>query len=408
MVYPTTYKAIKVSQPFGDFLVISIKAVDLLELSFSDTLRYDENGKLRGSQRELDEKTRVREIADYINGNDLAFPNSIIIAANYNKDGFLEDDENLRWSFEKIDGELYEIKIPSNKPLAAIIDGQHRLNGFITATTDRKEQTDLLVVVYFDLPTPYQAYLFASINYNQKPVSKNVALEQFGYLTDLTPQETWSPELLGVFLSKSLNIDKDSMFYNHIKVAPQNDEFLLELDQSQLPWLVSTSTVVDGIVRLISTNPKRDANSLNTYSISERKRRLLVNDKSPLRSFYLDNNDLFIYKTINNFFSVVSDEIFVGTQNNSYIKKTVGIQALFAILKTILTEYLNNDKDISKDYFKGFIEKFKNIDFSDNFFTASGLGKSRIQNIILLKLQLKSPQDIRNQDELVDYKRLLK
>lgn len=410
MSYPKVYKALKVSQPFGEFFIISIKAKDLLEVTFSDVLRYDENKNLKGSQRELDEKVRVKEISDYINSQDLAFPNSIIIAANYNEQGFIEDDDEengCRWSFKQIEENLYEILIPTGKKLAPIIDGQHRLNGFRNANEVRKLETDLLVSVYFDLPSPYQAYLFASINYNQKPVNKSLALEQFGYLTELTPQQTWSPELLSVFLTRKFNTDKEACFFNHIKVAPQNDQFLLDIDPKIQDWLISTSTIVDGILKLITTNPKRDSNLLNSYDLGVRNRSLLENDKSPLRAFYLTNNDLFIYTTIINFFNVVNEEIFKKANRSSFINKTIGIQALFAVLRNILLLKLDIDKNISKDYFSEFIAKFSSIDFTDNFFTASGIGKSRIQNIILISIGFKSIDDIKNESDKNNYIRLL-
>lgn len=407
MNYPRRYNALKVQQPFGEFFIISMKANNLLEVSFSDVFRYKEDGTLQGSQRELDEKKRVKEISAYINSQDLAFPNSIIIAANYNDKGFIEENDEYTWKLIHKTEELYEIEIPTNNKLASIIDGQHRLNGFKEATDDRKENTDLLVAIYFDLAAPYQAYLFASINYNQKPVSKSLALEQFGYLTEITPADSWSPELLCVYLSRQLNLDKDSSFFNHIKVAPQNDEFLLTIRPKEQNWLVSSATVVDGILKLITTNPKRDSNILNRIELKNRKRDSLTDDKTPLREFYLSNNDIFIYKTIVNFFNAVEDEIFNHTSKNSYIKKTVGIQALFAILKEIILNNLKKDKNISKEYFADKIRLFSLINFSDNFYTASGLGRSRIQNTLLIILKYKNLHDIKNETDREEYRKII-
>jgi DNA phosphorothioation-associated DGQHR protein 1 len=409
MSYPKKYKALKVKQPFGEFFVISIKAIDLLEVSFSDVLRYNEDGSLSGSQRILDEKKRLKEITDYIESEDLAFPNSIIIAANYNEEGFIvEDDEdsNIRWTFENISENEFEITIPSSARIAAIIDGQHRLKGFKDASPRRQNETDLIVAIYFDLPSPYQAYIFASINYNQKPVNKSLALEQFGYLTSLSPQKSWSPELLSVFLVRKLNTDKDSSFFNHIRVAPQNDKYLLEISPKEQDWLVSTATVVEGILRLISTSPKKDSNALNKLKENERLREVLPPDNSVLRSFYLGNNDVFIYKTVINFFNAVDEILFSVSSKVSFIKKTVGIQALFNTLRIILSNRLETDKDISVDYFKKHLIKVQDIDFSDNFFTASGIGKSRIQNAILIRLGFKEIDDIRKEEERPDYLRL--
>lgn len=400
MTFPREYTAIKVEQPFGIFYVVSMKAKDLLKVQFSDALRYDENKNLIGSQRKLDEKKRVKEIRNYINGDDTAFPNSIIVSANYTEEGLIEDKYDYRWRIEEKNGGLV-LTIPTEKKLAAIIDGQHRVNGFENANDQRKEEMELLVVVYLDLPNPYQAYLFAKINYYQKAVEKSLALEQFGFLTEVKPAESWSPELLAVHLSKRLNFEDDSPFYNHIKVAPQNDEFLLEYSPKEMDWLVSTATIVEGILKLISTNPREDNNALREMDPKERKRKKINRvDHSPLREFYLSTNDVFIYKTILNFFTAVNKDLFQKNKNSrSYIKKTVGIQALFDVLREILNERLNKDKDISTTYFEKFTKEIDDINFESNFFTASGIGRSRIRNIILIRLGFKDLTQVRSDHE---------
>lgn len=122
--------ALKVRQPFGEFFVTKIAAVDLLEISFSERLKYkDDKGRLRGAQREDDDK-RLQEIAKYIDTVEMAFPNSVVLAANYTVDGYVyEQDEVERWTSEKVEGleDVYKITIPTSKPLAAIVDGQHRI-----------------------------------------------------------------------------------------------------------------------------------------------------------------------------------------------------------------------------------------------------------------------------------------
>lgn len=394
-----TYPALKVQQPFGDLFIISIKAKDLLEITFSDIMRYDEDKNLVGSQRKLDVDKRVKDITDYINTDELAFPNSIIVACNYNEEGFIETDPSVRWSFSQNEScGTWEVSIPTMKKLAAVIDGQHRLNGFANAVNERKEKTDLVVTVYFDLPSPYQAYLFAKINANQKPVDRSLALEQFGYMANILPAEKWNPELFSVFLSRKLNVDKKSNFYNHIKVAPLNAENLLEIDPKDQDWLVSTATVVDGILRLITTNPRRDNHLLSKDDGEARTRSSLVEDSSPLRKFYKDSNDIFIYKCVLNFFNSAEKVLFVGS-SRSYIKKTVGIQALFGVLRHILSEKLEQNKKISEEYFINQLQKSSAIDFEDNFFTASGIGKSRIQNAILIAIGLKQIAEAKPDDQ---------
>ena len=90
-----TLQAIKIEQPLASFYVTKIKADNLIEVSFSEELQYiDSNGRLKGNQRKIDEN-RLKSIGKYIDSVEMSFPNSIIIAANYDKlTGQIIDDEN--------------------------------------------------------------------------------------------------------------------------------------------------------------------------------------------------------------------------------------------------------------------------------------------------------------------------
>ena len=121
--------AIKVSQPLGDFYLSKIKARDLLRVSTSSMLRYDKDGKLAGNQRPL-RQDRLKAIANFIKSDEMCFPTSIIIAANVNERGLIDEGES-RWEIELIQNDVYNIIIPNiNEVSSLIIDGQHRLNSF--------------------------------------------------------------------------------------------------------------------------------------------------------------------------------------------------------------------------------------------------------------------------------------
>lgn len=403
------YTALRINQPFGEYYVIKMNAFDLLSVSFSDPLRYDEAGELKGNQRKLRDD-RIKEISEYINGTDVAFPNSIIIACNYNEEGNLCNDPELRWSINKHNQNI-TLSIPTDAKLASIIDGQHRINGFRIAPIEKQQEIDLLVCVYFDLPNPLQAYIFATINYNQKPVDRSLALEQWGFSLQTDDPKSWSPEMLAVFLSKKLNTEKDSPLFAKIKVAPLNEVYLFneEINPAGEDWKISTSSIVDSIVRLISKNPKKDLNTLRQLQPSRRKREHLQNYTDvPLRSYYISYNDLLIYSIIKNFLLAVNEVLFKkSTAKTSYIKRTVGIQALFDILKEILNKELEEQKDISITYFIEKVNPFSTIDFTDNFFTASGIGKTRLRNTMLLKLDYISIDDKQVENNKPDYVRLI-
>lgn len=391
--------ALKVKQPLGDFFVISIDAEKLLNITFSEPLKYvDSNGKVQGSQRVKDEK-RLKEISKYIESVEMAFPNSIILNANYNQTGHIVKNENERWKIVENNDGTYKLIIPKKQKLAAIIDGQHRLNAF-DYVNDKEllSRIQLVCSVYFDLPNSYQAFLFATINSNQKKVDRSLALEQFGYNVDDEPEKSWTPEKLAVFLSRKLNTDSNSPLHKHIKVAPLNYEVLFDTPITN-DWVVSTATIVDGITGLISTNPKRDRILMQQKSLfGGRSRDMLkdVRDSSPLRQEFLLNNDLTLYNTVINYLKVVEQLFWKNTSNNSYIFKTVGIQALFDVLKFILKD--NKTGNYENTDFKSYLSKASNIDFTDKFFQSSGIGRGRIKNSINAMIGLLDKNKIKKKD----------
>lgn len=176
-IYPYQAPAIFVTQPFGDFIVAALPARLLLDTCYSDrleaVLQDDGSYRLGGSQRRLDDK-RLRDIGGFIDKGSASFPNAIILAANYDEeDGLQVTDESLCWSFRRNDDSgLGTLTIPKGKKLAAIIDGQHRLFGFTAVVNAARLDMPLVCSIFFGLPKPYQARLFATINSTQKPVSK--------------------------------------------------------------------------------------------------------------------------------------------------------------------------------------------------------------------------------------------
>lgn len=370
---------IPVSQRFGILYLTTISAENLLKVCFTDPLRY-EGDKLKGNQRILDEEKRVKEIQQYVEGYDAAFPNSIIISANYTEEGLNCMDEDIRWTIRK-----NKLIIPTSKKLASVIDGQHRLFGFKNANSDAKKM-ELVCSVYLDLPPALQAFIFATINSNQKPVDRSLAYELFGFNIENEESTAWPPDKLAIALYHRFDTDESSPFFNHIRKAPQIDDELKKLLKSQ-KWLVSTATVVDGIVRLISSNPKKDTYTLQRVERTQRSRRLLHVDSAPLRRLYLNNDDIVIYQIVYNYFKAV-ELVFDEFDQNSAIFKTIGIQGLFDALRKILTIDLK-EKDLEQinlkqERFVAMIAKAKKINFSDRFYQYSAVGRSNIAETVLL------------------------
>jgi len=409
--YPIRIPALKVLQPLGEFYVAVLPAEILLNITYSDPLKIigsSESGgyELKGHQRKLVQE-RLKAIGMYIDTVEAAFPNSIILAANYREDGQLEEDDELRWKIDVPDNnqDICMLTIPSSAKLAAIVDGQHRLYGFKHSLLKDRISMPLLTAIYIDLPNPFQAYLFATINYNQKPVDKSQSYEQYGYNLEEEPPDAWSPEKTAVFLCRKLNTSETSPLKGHIIVAAQNDNTIEGTAKLRnLDWAVSTATIVEGLLRLFSGSPKRDRNIMHRKELGGgRSRELLtdlsIQDKSPLRLQYIEGNDLLIFTLTKNYLNAVSNILWKDSVN-SIIRKTVGIQAIFDILRLICNE-AKQAKDISQQFFSVKMAPCKDIDFSNTFFEASGRGRQRIRTAIELKLGLKTLANIDEEDAIV-------
>ena len=411
--YPFSLQGLIISQPFGDFFVAPISARVLMEVAYSDRLtavrQVNGSYKVEGSQRKLAER-RLKEIGEFIGTPTAAFPNSIILAANYREDdGLIEERDELKWSISPDEGGTTgTLSIPTNARLAPIIDGQHRLFGFSYAAPEKLDMP-LLCAVFFDLPKPYQAFLFATINANQRAVNKSLTYELFGYNVEDESPEKWTPEKLAVFLTRKLNAEADSPFQNHTIVAAEND-FAPRMSRvtRELGWAVSTATVVEGIVNLISQNPKRDSYRMGGSLAYEGKDRSVLIDGPPdsrlLRQLYISKGDDIIYTGIKNFFFAVNRILWVNVRAESYIRKTVGIQALFDLARDLMSEMVRS-KDFRLAKFEERIRLAGEIDFGDHFFQTSGTGRQRIRNCLQLALNLKQLNDIRSDQD--DYRRLL-
>jgi len=417
IIYPIETPILKVTQPLGEFFVSVLPADLLLQVSYSDPLRLvslgeDGNYELQGHQRKLVDE-RLKAIGRYIDTVESAFPNSIILAANYNENGELVENEEQRWhvKFDQSDNGVGRLIIPTAAKVAAIVDGQHRLHGFQKALNTERKKMPLLCAVYLDLPNPFQAYLFATINYNQKPVDKSQSYELYGFNLEDEPAEAWSPEKTAVFLCRKLNTDPTSVFDNHILVAAQNDTIIESAARSQKKdWAISTATVVEGLLRLFSSNPKRDRDTMHLKEIGKGRERKLLDtsgsrDNTPLRQFYLNSQDIVIFTLTKNYFGAAAKLLWRKAEvEGSYIRKTVGIQALFDVLRLLSTEAIEA-KDLSEQFFLDRLRPCAEIDFSDNFIQASGTGRQRVRNSLELCLGLKKLVEIDVSDR-DDYKRI--
>lgn len=401
ITFPYVTKALRVEQRLGTFYLAVLPAELLLQVAASDRMsaHMNEDGsgyRLEGTQRVIQDR-RLREIADYINRVDAAFPNSIIVAANYDlSTGFdqgelehIEEEtsgspiaDSRVWSVEDGEDGCLTLTIPTPEKLAAVIDGQHRLFSFAYAQADAMQSMDMVCSIYLDLPKALQAQIFATINSTQKRVDRSLTYELFGYNVSEEDEEYWTPDKLAVFFTRRLGTDSESPLRGRIMVAPKKDEALTMLSK-EADWRVSTAVVVDGILRLFSANPKRDANLMRKGEASPRSElRSGAKDKSPLREVFIDVNDALIYKLVLNYLKACDGIFWSGANDDSFIYKTIGVQALFDILRKIANDAYEA-RDISTEYFSGILEGARDIDFAaERFRNPSGSGRTAIRRAI--------------------------
>lgn len=426
--FPMRIRALKVEQPIGSFFAVVLSARLLLQLSYTKAVSaaldpITGGYSVEGTQR-LQDPRRLKAIAGYINQVDATFPNSIILAANFRRDEArvegdldtdLPDEGNEqaaaieyanRWRIEATpiaDGngnvidETYELIIPTSEQLARVIDGQHRLFAFAEADPARLDE-QLLCAVFIDLPPPMQATIFATINSNQKPVDKSLTYELFGYNISDEGESEWSPEKLAVFLARRLATDPDSSMNGRIVVAPRND-FSSAKMIAKSEMKISFATIVGGIVRLISSNPKTD-NALLRQS-RHTTRSSLPEGKTngpPFRNAYRGGDDLLIYTATRNFVNVANELFWKDAAPNSFIRKTVGVQALFDLYREIAGPMLDQ-RDLSMDAFRQRLKPAATVDFGHvRFQNASGSNRTAIRRILRANLGLLPVSDIPFED----------
>jgi len=400
-MYPFISAGIGVEQPFGRFIVTAVPARVLLDTAYSDRLtatrQEDGSYTLSGSQRALREP-RLKDIGKFIDTGAACFPNAIILAANYREeDGLEEEDEKLQWTFStERNGRPGDLRIPAALKRAAIIDGQHRLFGFNYTSIARRLEMPLVCAVFFDLPKPYQARLFATINSTQRPVSKSQTYELFGYNVEEEPAKKWTPEKLAVFMARKLNADDASPLHQHIVVPAEND-FSTSLAGARRAgdWAVSMATVVEGTVRLISSNPKHDAYKMAGEVRYEGHDRSVLDpgsdlERTPLRELYRECNDEMIHTALTNYFSAVEKVLWREANPGTFIRKTVGLQALFDLSRPLLYAGVK-ERDLRVPRFVDALEPAKHINFSDGFFHASGASRTTIRKTLEYALGWSKP-----------------
>lgn len=314
----------EITQPVGTFYVGKIASKVLIDIT--KTVRRDTNND-NGIQRELSTK-RARSIAKYCEDPDAAFPTPIILAV---------DDEDII-SFTNVNGfdEIYEFVFEDNKVFAEILDGQHRVEGIKLANNF---QTDLTVVIMFNLTEEEKAYIFSTINSTQTKVDKALIYDLFELSQTRSPQKTCHE------IARIMNSDASSPFYGRLKMLGK---------KSGKDAVLSQGTFVNYLCKLISNKPQEDMINL------KKGKRLRDSGHLVLRSYFIEERDEIILKLVNNYFTAVS-QVFPEEWNDTsrfILAKTTGYGALLKIFPYYYKKGIQAKK-LSTEFFAHEFKKVK-------------------------------------------------
>lgn len=177
--------AIQVTQGKYKFYIVAMPSETLRETCFTITREDD---PVKGFQRRLDE-SRADEISNYIDKGEGSIPTAIILSA--------QDEANLEYNSRS-----KTISFSPEKNAFLIIDGQHRVWGFIKAKTSIR----VPVVIYEQLTRVEEAQLFVDINSTQKEVPTDLILDVKRLLQKESEEERRCSEIFELFYSNQGSI----------------------------------------------------------------------------------------------------------------------------------------------------------------------------------------------------------
>ncbi|MCI6272455.1 MAG: DGQHR domain-containing protein [Erysipelotrichaceae bacterium] len=343
---------IEITQPIGTFYVGKMNSKDLVNCFYVRS-RNDEDGIQR-----LTSIRRVNEIESYCKDPDAAFPTPIILSVDSSKIKKFDYSENSIIS---------TVSYENSKEIFEIIDGQHRVKGIKQAQNSFDFECELLVVLMFDLTEEEKAYIFSTINSNQAKVNKSLIYDLFELSTERSPLKTCH------YIARIMNSKEYSPFYQRLKMLGKKESEFSTLSQG---------TFVNGLVKLISSNPQRDM-------IRIKNGEKLPNEDLVFRSLFVNEQDDIILKIIKNYFGAVK-EIFNDEWNSSkyILTKTTGYFGLIDSFSYFYNIGIKEGK-LNQEFFEEIFKKIKiefnknGIQFMSNEFSSGVIGQKKLKDALI-------------------------
>lgn len=329
---------LNVTQSIGCFYVAIINPNDLLNMSYVDRRRIENEDSYLGIQREI-KIAKVNQIKNYLRSVDATFPNTIILNT---ESQYIINEEH----------DILELKMDPNT--FTIIDGQHRLEGF---RDSNKKGFDLIITIFKDLALEQQASIFSTINSQQTKVdpSLNLNLE--------LNSSVFTPKKMMIEIAQSFNYDKESPWYKNIKLLGSGTEGIISLSAFVNPLL--EYTYPESEYYQIRNSLFAEQNLVNLPDYDHRKYFFW--------GFYKKREPHIIYKILLNYFNAIKNLLSNDWLNSSsLLTKTTGYNAIIKLLKEYVLLGIDKE-DLSYEFF---YENLKPIHVLNGEITSDNFGAS--------------------------------
>lgn len=314
-----TVVAIRLGQPRPDgteLYMFTVPAEKLLKMCV--VLRKAE-GSAYAYQRILSKK-RLPKVGAFVGTPQALLPTNIVVhlgdsVAIDEIKTELEDDKGRKVETGRQDHQLVSLTFPLKYGLMELIDGQHRLFGFVHAEDSTKKDFNLVVLGLRNLDEKRRSDTFVAINDNARRVDANLV----SYLRYTNDEKTCKqrPDLMAIKIVVELN-----------KLSPFKD-----------------------LVRLLDVGHQR----LTLKGLSGYDLRGLVGPNGLLRKYYTENTSKRFIRVLRTYFSVIKAQFPKewAAPDTHIIATNRGFSAFLKLLRSILkNEQARLTKRVAIKYIK--------------------------------------------------------
>ncbi|ABR91858.1 Uncharacterized conserved protein [Janthinobacterium sp. Marseille] len=367
--YEIKVPCLLVRQPIGNFFIATIDSKSLCQITFADVRRMYAEREFEtylGIQRPLN-KSRVKEIQDYVDTVDACFPTAVILAIPARCIEYIAAENCLLLRSSVSNGQD-EDDVNSIK-IARVLDGQHRIEGL---RNFQGPHFDVNVSIFIDMDIESQAYIFSTVNLAQTKVNKSLVYDLFALAKARSPQKTCHRVAVALDSTKG-------PFHQRIKRLGSATE-------GRFNETLTQATFVEALLPYLTSNKVADR---DLYLRGKRPKKSDDPTLAPIfRNLFLDERDLEITDIIENYFNAVAKrwpQAWNGSGKGSMLNKTNGFRALMRFLKPAYLKFSWELAVVPEEKFASIFAKIglNNDDFSVDTFPPGSSGEALLLQTLL-------------------------